>query len=502
MSAASEPTPGDRPAADDTTEGLRPPAAPYGQPGGYPPPAPYPHPAGQAGPPGYPAPHQGETWYQGQPIYQPGYASPGAAHEQPTMWGWPQQAHPWGPPPPPQQPRPISHRMPVLVALGCLLIVVAMVAGLLVGRAVWRPGDSDTSAGSPGNGTFPGFNQPVGPGGQGGQGQPGNPGGPANAADIAAAVDPGLVDIVTQLGFQGGEAAGTGMVLSANGIVLTNNHVIQGATAISVTDIGNGKTYNATVVGYDRSEDVAVIQMTNASGLKTISTADSSKVKVNDPVLAIGNAGGAGGTPSVAGGTVTALNQAITASDESGGGSEQLTGLIQLNADVQPGDSGGPLVNADAKVIGMDTAASAGFQFQDQGNQGFAIPINRALSIAKQIRANQSSATVHIGPSAFLGVEVSSGPQNGQGGRGGFGQGGNSNGPLVAGVVNGSPADQAGLEQGDVITSLGGKTVDSATTLTTLMTQHHPGDKVTLGWTDQAGQSHSTTVQLATGPAF
>ncbi|GAA5180568.1 trypsin-like peptidase domain-containing protein [Rugosimonospora acidiphila] len=520
MSAASEPTPGDRPPADDTTEGLRPPTAAQGQPGGYVPPPPYHTAPGMGAVPGYPAPGQGDqSWYANQPIYQPGYATPGypphgAPQDQPTAWGWPPQpGAPWGPPVGPQ-PRPISHRIPVLVGLGCALIIVAMVAGLLVGRAVWQPTSSPTSnAGSTGNGTFPGFTGPgsnpgVGPGNQ----APNAPAGPANASAIADAVSPALVDVVTQLGFQGGEAAGTGMVLTSNGVVLTNNHVIEGATAISVTDIGNGKTYTASVVGYDRSDDVAVIQLANASGLKTVSTADSSKVKVNDPILAIGNAGGVGGTPSVAGGTVTALNQAITASDESGGGSEQLTGLIQLNADVQPGDSGGPLVNADGKVVGMDTAASAGFQFQNQGNQGFAIPINQATTIANQIRGSKSSATVHIGESAFLGVEVSAGSQggdqggfggNGGGGNGGGGNGGsNSNAAIVAGVVNGSPAEQAGLQEGDVITSLGGKTVDSATTLTNLMTQHHPGDKVNLGWTDTAGQSQSTTVQLATGPAF
>jgi S1-C subfamily serine protease len=432
-------------------------------------------------------------------MYQPGYAPASGPQEQPGAWGWPPPpGSPWGPPAAP----PSTRRLPILLGLGCLLVIGALVAGLLVGRAVWRPTAAPAANNAvPGsNGTIPGLGGQQG--GQGGNQAPADPSGPANGAAIASAVDPGLVDVVTQLGFQGGEAAGTGMVLTSNGTVLTNNHVIEGATSISVTDIGNGRTYNASVVGYDRSDDIAVIQLADASGLSTVSTANSSAVKVNDPILAIGNAGGAGGTPSVAGGTVTALNQAITASDESGGGSEQLTGLIQLNADVQPGDSGGPLVNADGKVIGMDTAASAGFSFQNSGNQGFAIPINQALTVANQIRGGKASTTVHIGASAFLGVEVSS-PAQGGGGRGGNPNGGaTGSGAPVADVVSGSPAEQLGLSPGDVITSLGGKTVDSATTLTNLMTSHHPGDKVTVGWTDGLGQSHSASVALADGPAF
>ena len=151
-------------------------------------------------------------------------------------------------------------------------------------------------------------------------------------------------------------------MLSSNGVVLTNNHVINGATAIKVTDIGNGKTYTATVVGYDASHDVAVIQLQGASGLTTASLGNSSTVQTGDNVTALGNAEGKGGTPSVASGTVTALNQSITASDELSGVSEQLTGLIETNAPIQPGDSGGSLVNSYGQVIGMDTAASSSDQ--------------------------------------------------------------------------------------------------------------------------------------------
>ncbi len=183
-----------------------------------------------------------------------------------------------------------------------------------------------------------------------------------STSQIASRVDPALVDVVSTDGDQQAESAGTGIVLSSNGVILTNNHVINGATSIKVTDIGNGKTYTAKIVGYDASHDVAVLQLQNASGLTVASLGNSSTVQTGDNVVALGNAGGKGGTPSVATGTVTALNQSITASDELSGAAEQLTGLIETNANIQPGDSGGSLVNVYGQVIGMDTAASGGSQ--------------------------------------------------------------------------------------------------------------------------------------------
>src|SRR5882672_11853813 len=250
---------------------------------------------------------------------------------------------------------------------------------------------------------------------------------PLSASQIAQRVDPALVDVVSTLGNQGASAAGTGIVLTSNGTVLTNNHVIRGATSIKVTDVGNGRTYTAKVVGYDASKDVAVIQLQNASGLTTANLGDSSSVQAGDAVTALGNAGGKGGTPSVATGAITALNQSITASDEgSGANSEQLTGLIETNADIQPGDSGGALVNSYGQVIGMNTAASSGTQFQSESGQpaaqAYAIPIDNAETIAKQVDAGQGSSTVHIGATAFLGVETDgSNSGSGSGDSGGFG---------------------------------------------------------------------------------
>ena len=324
-------------------------------------------------------------------------------------------------------------------------------------------------------------------------------GAPSNVSAIADTVSPGLVDINSTFGYEGASGAGTGIVLTSTGEILTNNHVIDGATAISVVDVGNGKTYKATVVGYDATQDIAVLQLQGASGLKVANIGDSSKATVGESVVAIGNAGGTGGAPSAAGGSILALNQPITASDELGGTSEQLTGLIEVNADVQPGDSGGSLVNSSGQVIGIDTAASgsngqddpfAAYQSASSGNQGFAIPINEALTIAHQMVAGTASATVHIGSTAFLGVELASDQSFGT-----------VSGAAIAGVIDGGTAAQAGLAEGDVITSLGGHTVDSATTLSTLMAGYHAGTKVALGWTDVNGQAHTVTVALGSGPS-
>jgi S1-C subfamily serine protease len=318
----------------------------------------------------------------------------------------------------------------------------------------------------------------------------------AQATAIAAKVDPAVVDINTRLGYQDAAAAGTGLVLTSNGEILTNNHVIDGATSISVTLVTTGRTYTAKVVGTDPTADIAVLQLQGASGLKTIKTS-SSAVAVGDSVIAIGNAGGTGGTPAVVTGTIEALNQTITASDQNGANAEQISNLIQTNAPIQPGDSGGPLVNTAGQVIGIDTAASGGNRFNSAASVGFAIPISDALSVAKQIESGHATAAIHLGLPAFLGVAIV--PDGSIAGS--TGSTGSTAGAVVSGAASGSPAAAAGLAQGDTITAVGGQTVDSAQGLTTLMRNHRPGQKVTIGWTDQAGASHTATVTLTTGPA-
>lgn len=386
--------------------------------------------------------------------------------------------------------RPKRSRTTALVA-ALLLVGAVSLAAISAGHIfVGRP----VSASTPQSTSTPRSSSPSG---TTSAGQSSTSSRPLTTSAIAAKVDPGLVDVNVVFGLARGRGAATGMVLTPSGEVLTNNHVVQGATSISVTDIGNGKTYSASVVGYDRTSDVAVLQLHGASGLQTVPLGDSSKVLVGTRVTAIGNAGGVGGTPHVARGSIVALDQTITASDLGGANAEQLNGLLETNADIRPGDSGGPLVDNTGQVIGMDAAASARFAMQPSVAQGYAIPINDAIAIVTQIEAGAASSTVHIGPTGFLGVQVVPSAR-----LGGF-EGGNTSqasGAIVGGVLRGYPAQRAGLAQGDVITSVDGEAVTSASRLTDLLSAHHPGDTVQLRWIDPAGQTHTAAVKLASGP--
>jgi S1-C subfamily serine protease len=389
------------------------------------------------------------------------------------------------------------------------VVAIVVIAGSgFVGAGVEHALDHSTSAsplfgtnpsqGSSGFGPESGLGSGTGTGTGTGTGSGSNnaPAG-VNTSAIAAEVDPALVDIDTTLA-QGGAAAGTGMVLTSSGLVLTNNHVIENATTVNVQVIGSQRTYSATVLGYSVTDDVALLQLQNASGLKTVSTGKSSNLSVGQPVVAIGNAGGAGGTPTAAGGTVTALNQTITAGD-SGTLSETLNGLIETDADIQPGDSGGALVNTSGKVVGMNTAAAA--TNGGSTNQGYAIGIDQALTLANQIKSGRASSNVQIGPRALLGVDVSDPSQSGGNGFfGGSGSGSTVSGAYVAGVESGSAADNAGIGTGDTIVSVNGTTITSAESLTNALLGFKPGASVTVGWVDAQGTSHSASVQLTTGP--
>jgi S1-C subfamily serine protease len=446
------------------------------------------------GSPGY-GPSQGGQGYGSPPPYGPGPWSSGPPMGGPWHWA-PAPAGPKGP------------TRPGLVVLTLVVAAAVAIAAVLVGHQLWKNAANASSPGAsvPGGGS----SNPFGIGGgsstpSSGSGSSGS-GGPSNAASIAKGVDPGLVDVNIQVGYsQGVEGEGTGMVLTSNGEILTNNHVVESETNISVTDVSNGKQYQASVVGYDRSADVSVIQLKNASGLPTVTLGNSSGVNSGQGVVAVGNAGGTGGTPSWASGSITGTNQSITASDEATGGTEQLSDLLETNADIIPGDSGGPLVNSSGQVIGMDTASSGsggGFEFNAPSNQGFAIPINQAISDAKKIEAGQASSSVHVGPTAFLGVEIE--PSNSGNGTGGSGSGSGSNsgtsGALIEQTIPGGPADSAGLQGGDTITSVDGHNVATPEDLTNVMVQQKPGAKVQVQYVDNSGQQQSTTVTLSSGP--
>jgi len=305
---------------------------------------------------------------------------------------------------------------------------------------------------------------------------------------VVAAVAPSIVNITTTVGYDGNQAAGTGEVLTQDGYILTNHHVIAGATSIKVAVAGTSTYYEADVVGYDASHDIAVIKLRNASGLTPAPFGDSSTVQKGDTVTGMGNAGGAGGKPIVAVGTVTGLDQSITAMDSENGTSEDLKGLIETDAKIQPGDSGGSLVSSDAKIIGIITAGSVGPSTSRLGatttTDGYAIPVNQALAIAQDIRDGKASGTVHIGASAFLGIQVSGG----------------SNRIVVSGVVPGSAAEKAGIAAGSTITAVDGQPVSTNPQLRALIAPHHPGDTVSITWTTAGGTSRTADVTFGSGP--
>ncbi|WP_313816994.1 trypsin-like peptidase domain-containing protein [Citricoccus sp.] len=272
-----------------------------------------------------------------------------------------------------------------------------------------------------------------------------------------------------------GEGAGTGMVLSSDGLALTNYHVVDGSSEVEVTVADTGQTYLATVVGRDATQDVAVLQLQEATGLETISV-DASGVETGESVAAIGNGSGQGYLTAVSGG-VTAVDQSISAA--SLGDTEDLTGLIETDADVVPGYSGGPLVDGDGQVVGMSTAASTG-QTSEQVN-GYAIDIIEALDIADQIVAGTESDTVQVGSSGALGVTITDAAPSGAG---------------LVDVSAGSAAENAGMEAGDVLTAADGTEVTNAADLSDLIQSLDPGDAVNLEWTDTDGTAHSATVEL------
>ena len=354
-----------------------------------------------------------------------------------------------------------------------------------------------------------------------------------NVQAVYRRVVPGIVDVTSNLQYRQETAKGTGFVINAAaGLILTNNHVIDQATGVTVTLVTSGRSYPARVLGYDAADDIALLQVRGAAGLKAVRTGDSSLAAAGTPVLAIGNEAGQGGSPTVAPGVISSLGRTIVASDQSSGLTETLHGMFQTSADIRPGDSGGPLADAAGRVIGINTAAGGSTVYS-----GYAIPINQALPVTRQIAAGRGARPggpgnnkVHIGLPAFLGVllpdSTSSGPgeQDGQelrqaGTVSGSGSGNASgcstanlaagpaavapvrSGALVDGVLCGTVADQAGISAGDVITSFGGRTVTSPGSLTGLLRRYHPGSMVPLAWTGPDGSPHTAVVTLTAGPA-
>ena len=406
-----------------------------------------------------PSPDTAQAPDQGSLLPPAGYA-PGAP---PPAWA--------GQPPPPPPDSGMWHRVAAFIVL---IAVVAAAAGIGIGFSAARliGGRPTAGVGLP--------ESPI-------TAAPATGGSPGSASSIATKVYPALVEINTTVGTSA--AAGTGMIISPTGEILTNNHVVAGSTSVTVTVVSRNQRYAAHVVGVNVSHDVAVVQIDQSvSGLPTVQFAHSSGLNVGDTVVALGNALGQGlHTES---GHVTALDQTITAS-EGGGQSETLNGLIQSDALIYEGDSGGALGNSSAQVVGMITAGQAeGFR-SSASNVGYAIPSDSALGIVNKIRSREQSADLTYGQIGYLGVQArnldaASAAQLGIN---------VSSGALVVAVVPDSPASAAGITRYSVITNLGGQTVDSADTLGPAIKSHKPGDQVSVTWVDTSG-SHTSTATL------
>jgi S1-C subfamily serine protease len=487
---------------------------------------------GQGGEPGRSWPGRGATW-PGSGWAEPGplpgqtagggWGTPGAGTAGPgAAGGWeglgaspgthpagPAAGSGWGPPP---VGRPRRH----LAGLGAAFLATALLAGGAgagIALALSQPSPAPSAASLP----------TVGPAKPGASAKP-SADQSVNIHAIAAEVGPAVVDL-TATDPGGSEDEGTGMVLTSSGVVLTNNHVVEGSTTLSAQVAGVGKKYPATFLGADPAQDVALVQLHGGSHWKTVPLGNSNAVQVGDPVVAIGNALALPGPPTVTSGIISAVGRSITVSNPSSGGTESLHGLFQTSAAISSGDSGGPLVDAAGKVIGMDTAAASGGSLSGvtASNVGFAIPINQAVSIARQILEHKASATIVIGSRAIMGVQVESvacaeGRAPGCSGLGssgffafpfgfgspfGFGayQAPVSQGAVVASLLPGYPAANAGLSVGDVITSFNGKAVTTPAQLSAAVKGQRVGAKVTVGWVGLDGSHHSAKLTLMAAPA-
>jgi S1-C subfamily serine protease len=307
-----------------------------------------------------------------------------------------------------------------------------------------------------------------------------------NQAQVEREVTPGLVDIRANLQYSNEVSDDTGIVVSADGLVLTSNNDIVGSTGVKATLVGSGRTYTARVLGYDATQDIALLQLEGATHLPAVTLGNSSQLTIGMPVLALGNAQGQGGvTPAV--GIINALGRSIS----SGGGiqgpvAQNLRDIEQTSAQIGPGDDGGALVDSAGQVIGIITTANTASG--QQSTIGFAIPINTAMAIARQISKRQASPTVYLGEPGFLGVKMEVSTSR------------NPSGVLIAGVVGGTPASRAGLVTGDVITGFNGLPVTTPASLSTLLQRYHPGDVVTVSWTAIHGATHTTQITLGNGP--
>ena len=317
---------------------------------------------------------------------------------------------------------------------------------------------------------------------------------PVDIQAVLARVEPAVVSIDTTV-FSGGsgvgnnqlvEGAGTGMILTPQGEVLTNNHVVAGASTVTVTLFGQTKARNAHVIGTDPSKDLALVQIDGQHNLPTVTLGNSNDAQVGDEVLAIGNALALQGGPTVTNGIVSAKDRSLSAQSDFSNTAENLSGLLQTDAPINPGNSGGPLVNAQAQVIGMNTAVATSSQGNAPAqNVGFAIAVNAIKpQLTGLLQGGTGGTNGGVAPgggnshTAYLGVVVENvtpavaKAQNLT----------PTSGALVSGLTPGGPADKAGLKVNDVIVAVNGSAVTNVTQLVKDIQSHPPGATASIGF--------------------
>lgn len=304
---------------------------------------------------------------------------------------------------------------------------------------------------------------------------------------VSEKVSPSVVSIVTELGTSGStngglyeylygggqgqasQAAGTGIIVSSDGYIMTNEHVVDGATSVSV-QLSNGTTYDdVTVVGRDPLNDLAFLKIKNVTNLTAATIGNSSTIRQGQQVVAIGNALGQYQN-SVTSGIVSGTGRPVTAGSEDSTSTEQLDDLIQTDAAINSGNSGGPLVNLEGQVIGINTAVAS-----DAQSIGFAIPINATKGVLKGVLDNGKISRSYLGV-AYTNITPAVAKQNDLSvSKGAYVS--SSNGSAV---VSGSPADKAGLQDKDIITKVNDDTIGETAGLSTLLAQYTPDTTVTL----------------------
>jgi putative serine protease PepD len=276
---------------------------------------------------------------------------------------------------------------------------------------------------------------------------------------------------------QQGEATGTGFVVDAEGLIVTNAHVVEGATAISVK-VGDGATHPATVVGRDASTDLALLRVDGGGGAQTftpLQLGDSSKLEVGDATYAIGNPYGLDRTLTT--GVVSALQRQISAPN-----GFSIDGVIQTDAPINPGNSGGPLLDAAGRVIGVNSQILTGSGSSQSGNVGigFAVPSNTVRTVVTALEAGRQ--VEH----AYLGVQTADSESG--------------TGAQVGAVSSGGPAEQAGLQAGDTVLAVDGTALSQgAASLSAAVNAHQPGDHVELTIRRDGGE-RTVSVTLGTQP--